>query len=251
MIARWRSSRIVDVLVGAMLSLLVLALLGVQHALAQSSSTNYQVNEYFFGTGGELDPSSPNYKAKQTTGETAIGNQSSTSYQAQGGFNTTDTPYLEFVVNSGSIDLGNLSTSSTATTTATFYVRAYLSSGYQVTAESAPPKNGGYTINALSSPTASATGSEQFGINLVANTSPTSFGANPSQNPDSSFSFGAAATGYDTANQYKYVQGDAVALSTKSSGRTDYTISYIFNISSTTPGGQYSFSQNLVATATY
>jgi hypothetical protein len=103
----------------------------------------------------------------------------------------------------------------------------------------------------LTSPTASVAGSEQFGINLVHNTSPASFGANPVQVPSSAFSFGAAAPGYNTPNQYKYVPGDTIAYSNSSSGETDYTISYIYNISVITPGGTYGFNDVLVATATF
>jgi hypothetical protein len=94
-------------------------------------------------------------------------------------------------------------------------------------------------------------GTEQFGINLVANTNPTTFGANPVQQPDSTFSYGAAATGYNTANLFKYVKGDVVASSSKSSGTTVYTISYLYNISPVTDAGEYRFSHVLVATATF
>lgn len=218
---------------------------------AQSSSTNYKVEETFFGTGGELDACSSQYCSRQSAGETAVGNTSSTNYQAQAGFNTTDVPFLEFNVTNGAVDLGVLSTSSTATTTGTFSVRAYLASGYVVLNASDPPRNGAYSINALTTPTAASTGTEQFGINLVANTSPTTLGANPAQAPDATFGFGTAATGYNTANQYKYVKGDTVAQSTKSSGTTNFTVSYIYNISNVTPGGTYTFNHNLVVIATY
>jgi hypothetical protein len=106
-------------------------------------------------------------------------------------------------------------------------------------------------LTPLASQTASSAGTEQFGINLKANTSPTTFGANPSQFPDSSFGFGFAAPGYDTANLYKYVKNDVIAKSNSSSGRTDYTISYIFNISNVTPAGIYTLNHDLVAIGTF
>jgi hypothetical protein len=218
---------------------------------AQSQSTNYQVNEVFFGSGGALNNCSTNYCAKESIGETAVGNTSSANYQAHAGFNTDRTPYLQFIVNGTNTDVGGLSTGSTTTTTATFSVKNYLSSGYSVITVSNPPKNNSYTMHALSSPTASTVGTEQFGINLVANTSPTTFGANPSQKPSNAFSFGAAATGYNTANLYKYVPGDTIASSISSSGETDFTISYIYNISVLTAGGTYTFNDVLVATATF
>ena len=221
-------------------------------AIAQSSSTNYKIEESFFGIGGELDPNSPNYQARQSAGETTVGNTTSSNYQAQAGFNTTDQPMLEFEVSNTDVDLGTLSASSTATATATFHVRTYLSDGYVVTAVGDPPANeSGDQIAPLAAPTASSAGTEQFGINLVANTSPATFGADPEQSPDGSFSFGDAASGYDTANVYKYVQGDIIAESASSSGKTIYTVSYIFNIAALTEAGEYTTDQTFVATSTY
>ena len=217
----------------------------------QASSPNYQVNEVFFGGGGALNDCSSNYCTKESAGETVVGNPSSPHYQIHGGFNTDRYPYLQFIVNGTNIDVGGLSTQYATTATATFSVKSYLSSGYSVVTVSNPPQYGSYTMHALSTPTASSPGDEQFGMNLVANTSPTTFGANPSQNPSSAFSFGQAASGYNTPNLYEYIPGSTIAYSNSSSGETDYTISYIFNISSVTPGGLYSFNDVLVATATF
>lgn len=217
----------------------------------QSSSTNYQVNEIFFGSGGELDACSSNYCSKQAAGETAVGNTASAGYQAQGGFNTDRSPYIQINVNNTNINLGTVHPTTTSTATASFSVKAYLASGYVVENASDPPVNGSYTLNALTTPTASSAGSEQFGINLVANTAPITFGANPIYVPDSTFSFGQAATAYATPNLYKYIKGDTIALSNASSSFTTFTISYIFNISNVTPGGTYTFNHVLVATGTY
>lgn len=223
--------------------------------LAQSSSsTNYRVDQTFFGSGGELNACSTGptgYCSKQSAGELGVGNTSSANYQAYAGFNTTDEPYLEFVVTYANIDLGYLNDSSASTTTSSFYVRAWQANGYVVRTESNPPQNGTYTMTALASQTASSAGTEQFGINLVHNTSPATFGTDPVQVPDNTFSFGTAAAGYNTANQYKYVKGDIIAQSLKSTSITQYTISYLFNISNVTPAGQFTFTHNLVATATY
>lgn len=219
---------------------------------AQSSSTNYQVNEVFFGSGGTLQScSSGNYCSKQAAGELAVGQASSANYQAHAGFNTDRTPYIQVTVNNTNIDLGTLTSNATATATAQFSVEAYLSHGYSVVNASDPPQNGSYTMRALTVPTASATGSEQFGINLVANTAPTTFGANPTYSPDNTFSFGLVDAAYSSANLYKYAKGDTVAYSTSSSSFTNYTVSYIFNVSNVTPGGTYTFHHVLVATGTY
>jgi hypothetical protein len=106
-------------------------------------------------------------------------------------------------------------------------------------------------MQGMATTAASSVGTEQFGINLRANTSPATFGADPVQVPDNTFSFGTVAAGYNTPNQYKYVKGDTIASSSRSSGETDYTISYIMNIGNLTPGGTYNMAHVLVATSTF
>lgn len=239
--------------VSGTVSVLVLAVLNPMAYAAQSSSSGYQVDQVFMGAGGELNACSATYCSKQSAGEIAAGNTASTAFQAQAGFNVDRNPYLAFSVAGANIDLGTIGTTGTATTQATFAVKTYLASGYVVTLASDPPTNttSGYQIAGLTSPTASAVGTEQFGVNLAANTSPTSFGNPPVQVPDNTFSYGTVAAGYNTANLYKYVKGDTIASSTKSSGETDYTISFIYNVSNLTPDGVYSYQGVLVATSTY
>jgi hypothetical protein len=218
----------------------------------QSSSPNYQIDEVFVGAGGGNDASSASFQARASIGDLGVGNSSSTNYQAYGGFTTTGAPYLEVNVTSTDLDLGTLDPSTTTTGSTTFNVRAYLTSGYNVMIRgSAPTSEGGATITPLATQSSPTTGTEQFGLNLVANTSPTTFGADPVQIPDASFSFGVAESGYNTANQYKYVSGETFASSPRSSGQTNYTISYIFNVSNITDAGRYEFDQNLIVVATY
>lgn len=222
----------------------------------QACSSSYAVGQTFFGSGGSLDSTcSTSYCAKQALGETGIGLTSSPNYQAQAGFNVNRSPYLQFIVNGATINLGVLSTTSTATATATFSVSAYLASGYSVISVSPPPQNEGYTMKALTTPTASSPGTEQFGINLVANTTacgaPADFGSNPVQEPSSAFSYGQVASGYDTCGLFQYIPNSTIAYSNKSSGVTDFTISYIENISNTTPGGTFTMNDDLVAVPTY
>ncbi len=230
----------------------------------QATSTNYSVDEAFFGTGGQLcDPGvsgySASYCATSAAGETVVGNTSSTNYQAQGGQNTYREEYIELIVPAVNVNLGILSSGAAATTSATFSVKTYLASGgYSVINASDPPKYANQVLTALTSPTTSSPGTEQFGINLVANSSP-SVGANLLRgtvaNPDNTvpyFSNGAVATGYNTTNQFKYVKGEEIANSGGvSSGFTTYTISYLYNISNATPSGEYILNHSLVATSTY
>lgn len=222
--------------------------------IAQSSSSNnYRVDQTFFGTGSENDLQSNNYRGQATVGDLGVGETSSLNYRAYAGFNTTDEPYLEFVVTGSNVDLDYLDVNQTKTANGSFYVRAWQASGYVVRTEADPPQHtgGNHQITPVSLPSAAAAGTEQFGMNLVANTSPVTFGATPQQVPDNTFSFGEAATGYDAADLYKYSKGDIIAQSTRSSSITIYTLSYIFNIDDETVAGRYNFNHVLVATATY
>lgn len=225
---------------------------------AQSQSANYRVNEVQFGPGGSLSSSSANYKAQQSLG-TAGGTTRSASYGAEAGFLTPNAPFLEMVVNPATLNLGTLSSASASTGTATFHVRAYVNSGYSVVSLNNPPANEyGTPLNNMASAAASSTGTEQFGINLVQNLTscatpaPANFGANPVQIPSTSFAAGQASSGYNTCGLFKYNVGDTIAQSgTNGWGETDYTISYLINISTVSKAGSYSMTQNLVAVATY
>lgn len=221
-------------------------------ASAQSSSNNYQINESFIGPGGNLESNSTNYgtaPGQQGIGNIGVGESGSNNFRAQSGAQTTDDPSLSCTVDTASINFGSLSTSVAAT--ATFSVLNYTAYGYVVQTVGDPPSTGSYTLAGMSSTGPSSPGTEQFGINLAANTAPTTFGANPVQVPDSTFSSGAAAGNYDTANNFRYVSGETIAYASESSGLTNYTISYIVNAANTTAGGTYSGSQTLVCVGTY
>ncbi len=217
----------------------------------QSSSSSYCVNESSFGSGGELNACSTSFCSKQSAGEIGAGKTSSNGFQAQGGFNTDRQPYLEFTVSNTNVDLGELTATTTKTATASFNVKSYLSHGYVVVNASDPPTNSSYIMQPINIPAGSSVGTEQFGINLVANTSPVTFGSNPVKLPDNSFSYGQVSADYATPNFFKYLKGETVAFSTLSTSDTQYTVSYLFNVSHVTPGGVYTLHHVLVATATY
>lgn len=222
------------------------------------SSPNYSVQQIFFGAGGSDNQASSNYNSRISVGELGIGNYSSSNYQAYAGFNTTGTPFLEFVVTGSSINLGYLSTTSTNTATGTFYIRAWQSGGYTVYTTSPPPTNaGGYSLATPSTPTASTIGSEQFGVNLVANSVPSSLGTNPQDavTPNTCPTVASCVgSNYDTANKYMYSltsPNNEIAFDSSSTSSIVYTLSFIFNISKSSPSGQYVFNSNLVAVADY
>ncbi len=223
-------------------------------ASAQGTSNSYRIDESFFGPGGNLDSSSTNYQfqsGQQSVGNTGVVEGNSTNYRVENGYTTTADPRLSCVLNTSTLNFGNFSTGSAITANATFSVLNYTAYGYIVSVIGNTPSNNGHNLSGINPTDTSHPGTEQFGINLVANTSPATFGSNPVQVPDSTFSFGSAATNYNTANNFRYVNGETIASAPSSSGETDYTISYIVNASTTTPGGKYSGNQVILCTGTY
>lgn len=218
------------------------------HAEEPLQSTNYRFEESVLGGGGLQQSGSANYQVTGTLGDSATGESASSGFQVQAGNKTSPDPVLRFSVNSGNVSLGNFSASNTASATASFSVSNYTSYGYAVQIVGEAPKMGSTTITPLSSTDSPIIGMKQFGINLVANTAPSSLGANPDQGQ---FGFGVAAPNYSTPNQYRFVSGETIATAPKSSGVTNYTISYIVNVDPLTPGGQYQALQTLICTGTF
>jgi len=235
-----------------------------------STSTNFRLQESELGGTGNFNSGSTNFfftpgtdDGGATLGDTFVGNSSSANFQTNAGFNTTAQPGLTLTVNTAAIDFGVVTTGTAATATATFDVIDYTSYGYVVSIIGNPPTMNGRQITALTTDTASNASVEQFGLNAVKNTSPTNpLGDDPLQVPDnvysgSIFSYGRAGTGagtaYAQANKFRYNSNDAspVASSAKSSGDTKYTLSFIMNVTSTTPGGKYTGGLQIVATGTY
>lgn len=223
-------------------------------ALAQGVSDDYRIDESFIGPGSNLESNSTNYSTE--AGQSAVGStgaveSASDTFQTQGGSETTDDPRLRCELDAAALNFGAFSIGATSTATATFRVLNYTSYGYNVSIIGDAPKIGDYELTPLTSNAGPAVGQEQFGINLVANTDPVIFGAFPVQVPDSDFSFGDAAPSYASPDNYRYVEGETIASAPKSSGQTNYTISYIVNIATTTPGGTYSGDQVILCTGTY
>jgi hypothetical protein len=236
---------------GAVLLILGCGVVWLPLGVYAANSTHYQIVQSVLGGTGSLNGSSTHYQAASSVGAAAVGGQypaggngQSTHYQANGGYVTSGDPALGFAVSGGtSINLGNLSPASTVTGSSTFNVIDYTSYGYIVQIIGTPPTNGSHTLAAMSG-SGSSIGTEQFGINLAANSIP-SIGAAPSGG------LGVASSGYNTSNSYTYSNGGTIASAPKSSAQTNFTISYIANTAPTTPTGSYSSSLTLVCTGTY
>jgi hypothetical protein len=211
-------------------------------------SSHYQFQETSLGGIGLTNTQSANYQAATSGGILGFGNSAATGFQINAGNTTTSDPALAFGIVNPNVNFGNFSPGTPVVSTSSFEVGDYTSYGYVVQVLGNPPANGSHTLVAMSSTGPSQAGVEQYGINLVANTSPVSLGANPDHGQ---FGVGSAAGNYGSANNYRYVSGETIALAPKSSGTTLYTISYIVNVSSLTPGGQYAGAQTIVCTGTY
>lgn len=212
------------------------------------SSSNFKIIDTNIGAGGLVNSSSANYRGLDTIGDLSVGTSGSTNFQVAAGYNTTNDPNLSFIVNGGAINFPAFSAATAATTTVTFSVLNYTSYGYVVQLVGSAPKNGSTTISPIAPNDISRVGTSQFGINLVANTSPASVGANPD---NGGFGFGLASTNYDMPNSYRFVSGETVAQAPKSSGVTTYTMTYLVNVPALTEGGQYTTDQTLIVTGTY
>ncbi len=237
---------LIFVLVGALTmgSLLVSPIAGA----VDPKSSNFQFNESSIGTGGLYGASSSNYSASSSTGDVTVGNSSSTNFQVDSGTKTQRDPTLSFSVNSSAIQFGQLTPSQTLTGNSSFSVSNYTTYGYTVQLTGPTPTTGTHSIAAMDVAATPQIGVEQFGINLVANTAPISFGANPD---NGQFGYGSVMPNYSTANKFRYVSGEVIAQAPKSSGVTNYTISYVINVSPLTAGGSYLANQTLIVTGTY
>lgn len=199
-----------------------------------------------------MQGSSANFKVQSSTGDIAIGSSNSSNFRVDSGTQTSPDPTLTFKMETPITSFGNFSAATASTSTAQFSVINYTSYGYVVQLVGAPPTYGGNDINPMSVSAVSQPGTEQFGVNLVANTNPTSFGANPDNGTaPNNFGNGVVAPNYAIPNQYRYVSGETIASAPKSSGKTIYTLSYVVNVSNLTPAGQYKSDQALVVTGTY
>ena len=144
-----------------------------------------------------------------------------------------------------SVSFGTLSPSSTNSGVSQFGVGTNGLNGYAVTVNGATLTSGANTITALSSQTASSSGSEQFGFNLLDNATP-----DIGTDPDGSGSATPTAN-YNTVDQYRFVTGDTVASIAGSDQFRRFHAAYIVNIDTATEAGTYTATMTYIATATF
>ncbi len=137
------------------------------------------------------------------------------------------------------VNFGNLSKAAASSATTQMLTATNAGNGFNITVNGTTMISGTNVINGVSTADVSRPGTSQFGLNLVANTTP-SVGSDPTGGGNA-----APATGYDTSNFYKFAPGDVVASDVDTDAYRLFTSSYIVNIPNGQPVGVY------VATLTY
>ncbi len=152
---------------------------------------------------------------------------------------------LTFTLASATVALGALSTSATGAGTSSMAVATNASSGYSVNYSGTTLTSGSNTITAIAAPAASSMNSKQFGINLMANTTP-AIGSNKS-----GVGIGAPTADYGTPDLFKFNSGDTIASAAAPTNSNVFTVSYIANIDGATAPGAYSTVLTYTATANF
>lgn len=153
------------------------------------------------------------------------------------------------------VDFGTFSPLSTSSGTSMMQASTNASAGYVITVNGTTMTSGINTIPAMGTQTAnssgctptctSATGTSQFGTNVVDNSTP-NVGTNVT-------GLGGATGqgGYNTINSFRYFTGDTVAGVGTSSKANTFTNSYIVNVGGDQAAGQYTATMTYICTATF
>ena len=143
-------------------------------------------------------------------------------------------------------DMGELTSETTLSAQSEMAVGTNASGGFSIFAHGMTMSAGTNTIQALSQPTLSQVGTNQFGINLVANTAPL-----VGNNPVGPWTNAVAAGDYSQPDHYKFISGDEVAYSPNVSLMRKFTVSYIVNASPMLRPGVYTTTVNFIATGRF
>lgn len=176
------------------------------------------------------------------------------AYNLNNGFGVTTEvpPYLDFcsgnsiptVDCSGAtgnyVQLGDFSPDRATSGQTQLVVATNAGNGYNISVSGNTLQSGTNAIPALTSPTVSAPGNNQFGINLRANSNPA--GGQEPTGPGSGFPEGD----YAIINKYTFRPGDIIASKNSVEDYRKYTVMYLVNISRNQPPGIYAgtFSYN-------
>ncbi len=217
---------------------------------ADTQSSNYKIWADVFSVGGTESGPSANYDLQDSIGEALILSSTSTSsnYGVKAGFRELyPDQYISLSLGSGTASFGTLSAAAVASASHTMTIDTNAPLGYSIVVSGATLTSGGDTIDAIGGVAAASTpGTEQFGLNLVANTAPSVGAAVSGTAP-----IGAAVSPYATPNAFAYTSGSTVASATGVTNSAIFTVSYIVNIASATPAGTYTTTLTYAATANF
>lgn len=143
-------------------------------------------------------------------------------------------------------DMGILDPQDTLTAESQMAVGTNASGGFVIIADAPPMSAGTNTIDSPDVPTPSRPGTNQFGINLVANSSP-----QIGENPEGEWANAVASEDYGEPDVYKFKSGDVVAYSPNVSLMKKFTVSYILNSSPDLRAGVYTTTINYVASGRF
>lgn len=160
---------------------------------------------------------------------------------------------------SGAVTFNQLfSPTDTATTTSQMAASTNAQTGYSITVNGPTLTSGSNTITPMSLSTTGVRGTSQFGMNLKLNTTATStpaVGLEVAPAANGTNYKGEAVTGYNSADNFKFVSTDPVADSGNGGlGSTDaqiFTVSYIVNVSGSQPAGTYTSTLTYICTPTF
>lgn len=143
-------------------------------------------------------------------------------------------------------DMGQLNPNATLTAQSQMAVGTNATAGFAITANGNLMSAGINVIDSPSVPTESKQGSNQFGINLVANTEPT-----VGNDPEGTWANALPSPDYSTPDRYKYVSGDVIAYSPNVSLMKKFTVSYVLNSSQDLRAGVYSTTITYIASGRF
>jgi hypothetical protein len=212
---------------------------------AEMVAPNFKITSDVIGSFGSKE-SSTSFELGDTGGEVGTGDSSSTNFNLSAGFWAAagDDAVLIFNITDAIADLGVLISSTAKSDTATFNAATTAQGGYVIQFSGNTLAFESNQIDPLAGGGASNPGDEQFGFNLVANSTPI-VGSDPLGG------YGQASTGYNTQNSFKFSSGDSIAETSRPSGQTLYTLSFIGNVDNSSDAGIYASNITVVATGRY
>jgi hypothetical protein len=143
------------------------------------------------------------------------------------------------------VDLGELSATSAASGTSQMIAATNAQFGLAIAVYGTTMTSGNNVIEALATPTVSAPGNAQFGLNLRDNSNP-----NIGQEPSGS-GLVTVASSYSIPNRYVFISGSTVATSPAATDTRKLTASYIVNTPPAQPAGVYTATMTYICTATF